>query len=71
MISSVQVRIPQNLIVSMAPPPQSDLTSSPRSLADKLIRASKFDTPGTAREDGRATEAARQSDTHTDSNDSK
>ena len=53
------------------PPPQSDLTSSPRSLADKLIRASKFDTPGTAREDGRATDAARQSDAHTSYNDSK
>ena len=30
------------------PPLQSDLTSSPRSLADNLIRASKFEAPGTA-----------------------
>ena len=58
-----------------APPPQSDLTSSPHSLADKLIRASKFDTPGTVKsnsghppprspsENGRATSAARPHNT--------
>ena len=29
------------------PPPSNELTDSPRSLADKLIRASKFETSGT------------------------